>query len=138
MSVIKGVQQHRTVLDFSKGKVSKNLVKQALRRAEILEMVSSQNTTVFIENSIQVGMYSIVLRFPYEGVYPDKSRLKDYGKFGVTIHEVGSNCAINLSKDKRFKNQYWVSPNKDFNLLMKNLTDIVVYCSRLDKMKMFL
>ncbi len=144
MSLIRGKQEFRTILDFSKGKLSKNKIKLALRQAEVLEIVRREDeSTAFVENFINVGMYEIRLIFPSVDASRDRSRLKEYGKFRVGIYERAnfgkSMNNINLSRDRRFKNQYWVELTKEgYNLGINNLVDIIMYLHRLNNLKMFL
>jgi hypothetical protein len=89
-----------------------------------------------------VGMYQIRLLFSSLDSSKDRERLKEYGRFRVAIYErsrSGSSIYnINLCNDKRFKNQYWTELNKDYNLRIKNLIDIIMYVKRLNNLKMFL
>ncbi len=135
MCLIKVTKETRTILDFSKSNVSKNLVRKSLRQAEVVAQTRLHDSLICIENYIRVGMYDIsLLLMPY----PNKKRLKDYGRFAISIREAGKNHPISLSRDRRFKNQYWINPNRKTELLVKNLTDIIIHCNRLDKMKIFL
>lgn len=144
MSLIKGKQEFRTILDFSREKLSKNKIKEALRQVEVLEVVhrDEDSTNTFVENFINVGMYQIRLLFPYLDACNNRSRLKEYGKFRIGIYERSSFGKsmhnISLAKDRRFKQQYWVELNKDYNLRINNLVDIIMYLHRLDQLKMFL
>ena len=144
MSLIKGKQEFRTILDFSKVKMSKNKVKEALRHAEVLEVVyrEEDSTHTFVENFINVGMYEVRLIFSSVDAVRTRSKLKEYGKFRVAIYERASFGRsmhnISLPKDRRFKNQYWVDLNKDYNLRINNLVDIIMYLNRLNNLKMFL
>ncbi len=143
MSLIKGKQEFRTILDFSKGKLSKNKIKLALRQAEVLEVVRREDeSAAFVENFINVGMYEVRLIFPSVDAERNRSRLKEYGKFRIGIYEranLGKSMNnINIAKDRRFKNQYWVDLNKDYSLGINTLVDVIMYLRRLDNLKMFL
>lgn len=144
MSLIKGKQEFRTILDFSKGRMSKNKVREALRHTEVLECVyrEEDSTHTFVENLINVGMYQVRLIFSSVDAVNVRSRLKEYGKFRIAIYERSRHGNvvhnISLAKDKRFTNQYWVDLNKDYNLRINNLVDIIMYLHRLNSLKMFL
>jgi len=144
MSLIKGKQEFRTILDFSKVKLSKSKVREALRHAEVIEVDRINNSGhTFVENMINVGMYQVRLFFSAVDADMTRSKLKEYGKFRVGIYEranLGKSMNnINLSKDRRFKNQYWTELNKEgYNLCTSNLIDIIMYLHRLDNLKMFL
>lgn len=142
MSLIKGKQEFRTILDF-KGKLSKNKIREALCQAEVLEVVQHDGAAhTYVDNMINVGMYQIRLFFCTDHADVNRSNLKEYGKFRVGIYERSRNGKVvynmNLSKDKKFKGQYWVELNKDYNLCINNLVDIVMYLHRLNNLKMFL
>lgn len=140
MTLIKGKQEFRTILDFSKGKISRNMIQQALRKVEVRELVQDSNHYTFIENDIIVGMYQIRLSFSSLDAIENRSRLREYGGFRVSIYE-RKNKAIqntNLLRDKRFKEQYWVNLNKNYDIRMKNLVDIILYLKRLNNLKIFL
>ena len=137
MSLFKGGYEARSILDFSKGKISKNFIGQLLRKTEIIEYDQS----IFIDNYISVGMYKIHLFF-VEPPSHEPSPLKKCGEFSVAIFEVNhkNNVSqhISLSKDIRFKNQYWVSLSYKSQLKIKNLIDIIMYVKRLNNLKLFL
>lgn len=142
MALIKGKQEFRTILDFSKDKISKNKVKRALREAEVHEVTElpDSNSFTFVENGIKIGMYQIQIIFPWLSADRKRTRLREYGGFKVAIFERRGNIIqnINLSTDRRFKHQYWADLNKDYDIRMKNLTDIIMFVKRLDSLKMFL
>lgn len=137
MSLVKGTQEFRTILDFSKGKISKNMIKSALRSAEVLEYIKSEDHFIWIDNHIKIGMYQIELQF-YERITIDpRHKLREYGSFDIVIsekHKNGYNI-INRNKDIRFKSQYWA---KNHKLRMKDLVDVIVFMRRLNNLKAFL
>ncbi len=143
MSLIKGKQEFRTILDFSKGKVSKNMIKRSLRNATVHEMTQLPETgsLTFVENDIRIGIYHVRLFFSSVDAGRDRSRLREYGGFRIAIYERTSkgkamrNVSLN---NKLFRNQYWVELNKGYNLRMKNLADVIMYLKRLDNLKLFL
>lgn len=142
MSAVKGLLEHRTVLDFSKDHVSKDLVRRALCRTEIIGLCQQKPGNItFIDNDIKIGMYTI--RLDFSEIHPGDGHkhLRDYGGFKVKIFENSSpevSAEINLNKDKRFSKQYWTNLNKNYNLLTKNLIDIILHCSRLNNLRVFL
>lgn len=143
MTVIKGSQEFRTILDFSRNKISKNKIKQALRHVEVLEIIHHKDTKSYtiIENDITVGMYQIRLAF-YSLSTEQRSRLKEYGGFRVSIYEHvrgGKGLQnINIPNDKRFQGLHWVPLNKDYKLRSNDLIDIIMHARRLNDLKMFL
>lgn len=144
MSLIKGKQEFRTILDFSKGKVSKNHIKRSLRKVEVREVVKlpESNTFTFVENNITVGMYQLRLSFQSVDSFNDRTKLKEYGGFRIAVYERNRKANIlkniNLDKDKRFCNQYWLDSNKNYGLRINNLVDIIMHLSKLNNLKMFL
>lgn len=138
MTLIRSKRENITILDFSSGKVSKNKIKQSLRNIKIVDVYNQDTKVLTItDNYIKVGMYNIKLMLPTD-YNPNKSskHLRDFGCFQVGIFE--SNQQINLQKDKRFSSQYWIKPNRNNTLRLPNLTDIIYYCYRLNKLKLFL
>lgn len=144
MSLIKGKQEFRTILDFSKSKVSKNQIKRSLREVEVREVVKvpETNTFTFVDNYIIVGMYQLRLSFESVDAINNRTKLKEYGGFRVAIYERNRKASIikniNLDKDKRFVGQYWLEPNKSYGLRICNLVDIIMFLNRLSNLKMFL
>lgn len=138
MTLIRSKRENITILDFSSGKVSKNKIKQSLRNIRVVDVYNQDTKILTIpDNYIKVGMYNIKLIL--SGRYiPDKSskHLREYGCFQVSILE--ANEPINLKKDGRFKSQYWIKLNSNNVLRLPNLTDIIYYCHRLNKLKLFL
>jgi len=141
MSLLRGKQEFRDILTFNADNISKNFIKQALRDLEIENVVRSESGSYsFVENRIIVGMYHIQLSLQY-GYEPNhKIKLKDQGELRVAIFEKKRNSLkyINLSRDKRFANQYWVKLNHNSDIKINTLTDIIIYLYRLDRLKLFL
>lgn len=161
MTAVKAKQENRVILDFSDRKYSKNQIKQSLRKVEILSQYEEGNRSfIFIQNLIKIGMYTIRLWLPGDAS-PNWIKLKDYNDFAISIHEeqrkpiliikgrsVGpstqfandfvKNNNIELTKDDRFKGQYWVSHNFFGRLHIKHLIDIIYHCQRLNLLKAFL
>lgn len=136
MTAIKAKYEGRLVLDFSKGKYSKNKIKQALRKCEIISSkpgIKPNEVTVFV-NTIKIGMYSLYIQ-----LLPDSpsswNKLSQFGDFQVQIADP---WAIELEKDGRFKHQYWVKNNFFGKLRIKHLIDIIAHCIRLNNLKAFL
>jgi hypothetical protein len=136
MTAIKAKYEGRLVLDFSKGKYSKNKIKQALRKCEIISSkpgIKSNEVTVFL-NQIKVGMYTIYIK-----LLPDSpnswNKLSQFGDFEIGICDP---WGIDLEKDGRFKHQYWVKNNFFGKLRIKHLIDIIAHCIRLNNLKAFL
>lgn len=140
MTAIRSKLESRIILDFSNGKYSKNKIKQALRQCEVINILEGEDNNEWLvyDNQIKVGMYTIVLHLPLDcpSTY---NKLKDYGDFEITIFDTSyRENSINLRKDSRFRDQYWVSHNFFGKLRIKHLVDIISHCKRLDKLKAFL
>lgn len=138
MTAIRVKEEYKTILDFSKSRCSRSGVNKALRQCDLTSLVMGETfqDSTFLTNEIKVGMYNIQLHLPID--YLDAChKLKDYGDFEITIS--GSNHdKIDLKKDCRFKDQYWVPYNFFGKLRIKHLTDAILHCKRLDNLKAFL
>lgn len=142
MTAIKCKQEYKTLLDFSDTKrVSKNLVKQQLRNAELQSYRNDGRSMIHITHDIVVGMYKIRLSL-HNDMHAQKSKLKEYGNFSLSIMELtnsgekyGSVYVSLPPWDKLFKTQSWYYNS---NLRINDLADAVVYCKRLSKLKAFL
>ena len=146
MSAIKGIQEFRTILNFNQDQVSKKSVFKILNKAEIKELDYFNNQITFIENEILIGMYKIRLQFSntlafYESANHNKVRkLKSYGKFKIKLFEksFSGDKEIKIVKDNRFSLQPWSKLNSEYKLSVENLSEIVCYCHRLSKLKVFI
>ena len=143
MSTIKCRQENKTLLDFSntKYKISKNLVKQLLRQAELLSYKRDDNHITHINHDIIIGIYKIRLSL-YNEFDTKKNKLKQYGNFGFNIMELTNSCdkygsayVLLPPRDKLFKNQYWYYNDK---LRINDLANAIIYCNRLNHLKAFL
>lgn len=146
MTAIKATHRRKTILDFSKGKCSKNSIKQALRHCQLnsIELVKPNgNEYTVIINEVVVGMYTVQLHFPFDSSSKSKT-LKNHGDFEMCIYHTiddenpKSSPSIDLKRDYRFQDQYWVPFNFFGKLKIKHLVDIIYYCHRLDGLKAFL
>jgi hypothetical protein len=141
MSVSKVKHEYKIILDFSDQKLTKTHVRKSLKDINIepLYPVKDDNLMVCIENEIKVGMYKISLVLSPTITRFTSHKLKDFGDFNVQIFEDGNRNSreINLSKDNRFKEQYWAQKNS-CGLKVIDLTDIICHFKRLDKLRAFL
>jgi hypothetical protein len=139
MTAIKIKEEHTTILDFSTGRCSKNRVRQALQTCEMVSILEGKDITdlTWVINDIKVGMYTVRLYLLPDSA-PGYRKLKEHGDFEVIIFDTYGHDNIDLQKDGRFNNQYWVSRNFFGGLRVKHLVDIIVHCKRLDKLKSFL
>lgn len=140
MTTISYAAQDRVVLNFSNEKYSKNHIKQAIRKCEIVNLEPRKGTKEFIAycNIIIIGMYAIVLELPLDSC-TNWHHLRDYNDFQISICDSSDHKSrINLEKDSRFKNQYWVPNNFFGKLRVKHLIDIIHHCVRLNRLKAFL
>ncbi len=139
MTAIRSHEEPRTVLDFSNGKCSKNKIRQSLKDCHLTSLEENDDYEVTLyQNEIKVGMYSIVIQLPFDLEGPRK--LKDFKDFEISIYDGADHktSRINLKKDPRFRNQYWVNLNFFGKLRVKHLIDVVAHCRRLDRLKAFL
>jgi hypothetical protein len=135
MSLVKGKRQENTILDFSEPKTSKNKIKESLRSLNIVYARCYKNNLTIFDNHIKVGNYSIklVLNDRYD-CQPKK--LREFGRFQIRLFE--QDKEINISKDYRFKKQQWIKDNINHQLKIKDLVDTIIYCGKLNKLKLFL
>lgn len=134
MSVFKGKYENRTILDFSDGKVSKNSIKQSLRKVEVRHCSESVNGYVtFFNNEIKVGMYSI--RITLIGSLNDNhTKFKQYKKFFIRVIENKTVQEVNIKHDTRFCHKIWATENAS----VKEMADLIYYCKRLNDVRIFL
>ena len=134
MTAITGRLQNNTILDFSRGKFSKNKIKKLLQNCEIkcFSPGSKLNEVIHHVNIVKVGMYNIRIILPYDS--SNHSKLKDYD-FIISIRD---NKYIDLEHDIRFKNEYWIHKNCLGTLKSKHLIDAIAYCCRLNQLNYFL
>jgi hypothetical protein len=144
MSVNKVKHEYKIILDFTNKKLSKTEVKRSLSDIEIAALYKSEENNLLddqlicVENEIKVGMYKISIVLPPAIQRNTSHKLKDFGTFRVQIFEDGKVCReINLKRDGRFKEQYWTQKN-NCGLKVKDLTDIICHCNRLDNLKAFI
>jgi hypothetical protein len=139
MTAIKVKTEKRIILDFSDMHYSKNKIKTALRKTEIVHARINNDFTTVFHNDIKIGMYTIHLHLPFDSSLK-WSRLKDYGDFEVSIFDTEDpkDSRIDLKRDQRFRAQYWIAKNFFGKLRIKHLIDMIVYCQRLNKLRAFL
>ncbi len=144
MSVNKVKHEYKTILDFSDQNVTRVKVKRTLNSVDIAALYQLESNNLFtsqmicVENEIKVGMYKICIALSPAIQRITNHKLKDFGDFTIQIYELGKECKeINLKRDNRFRDQYWVQKNNS-GLKVIDLTDIVCHCNRLDRVKAFL
>ena len=145
MTAIKCIQENKTLLDFSEyEKVSKNLVKQMLRQVDIVSYQDRGNCVSHNNYFINTGLYKIKLLL--DDSYGSGARkLRNFGSFRVEILDA-KDKPIHLWHDKNFSEQYWVWKNyaasviggKEEGQRVNDLINIIIHCSRLNKLKAFL
>jgi len=142
MTKVRGALEIKTILDFSKGRVTRNRIRQSLRKAEVIEQIQSNKGLTFRENWIEVGMYKINI-IPYAISTEPRRRLREYGGIAINIlealnHEKNHHRLIHPHDDERFKDQYWTDLTKNYKVRIKHLVDIIYHCHKLDKLRVFL
>jgi hypothetical protein len=137
MSLVKAKLKEKDVLNFSSDKISKRYIRQALRRAEVIDIDYSDNDTILINNYITVGMYKIRI-IPSQISTTKRTRLKEYGGFCVEVWEQGSKEKwIDIRKDPLFRDQNWIEKSWHHGLYITHLVDVILHCSRLNKLRAF-
>lgn len=146
MSAIKCRREYKTLLDFSDTdkKISKNLVKQLLRKAEVITYKTDGDYATITSYDIIVGSYRIrlilntIVHYGGAAEIQDHKHLKEYGSFFIELHEKKCNTytLINTGKDIRFKDQYW--SNFAIDMRTTDLVNAVMHCKRLNQLKAFL
>jgi hypothetical protein len=143
MTIVRGNYERKTILDFGKGKVSKNRIRQALRHTDVFEAEKNNDHTIYYDNTIRIGMYEICiipkLKLGYRFPCGTKFKLKDYGGFSIEILERNKNYlkAIDCQKDNRFKEQKWATVAYTYDVRMKHLLEMILHCSRLNNLRIF-
>lgn len=135
MTVSKIKFEKRTILDLTQEeKLSKNKISKLLRDIEIISLDPINH--ILFDNNIKIGAYNIklVLGHSHEG----SKRLKKYGHFAVRVYE--NFKEVNVERDRNFKNMEendWIERNRDLNLRICDLIDVILYCKRLDNLYLF-
>lgn len=142
MTKVRARLEHKTILDFSKGKVTRNRIRRALRKAEVIEKIQTKRGLTFRENWIEIGMYRINI-IPYTVSTEPRNHLREYGGIALNIQE-----SLNIQKnhyrlihphnDDRFKDQYWIELTKTYKVRIKHLIDIIYHCYKLNNLRAFL
>ena len=141
MSLVKSkAPEYRTILDVSeRKKVSKNFVRETLRKAEVLQFTCHEDMVQVIHNEIKIGMYTMYLDFADRDLDHPRHKLREYGGVGLWIYDDKSGEPIyRLDKDDRFKNQHWTAAARFHKMHLNDLVDAIIYCSKLNKLKAFL
>ena len=135
MTAIKITTEHKTILDFSDGKVSRNQVINRIRTADFIEFRSGdRDSRTYLSYDIKIGIYTIYIDLLHTKSCAKK--LKDYGSFCIRIYE--GNKEINLKRDTRFTSESWVKLNHSFKLRVPHLVEAIMFCNRLNNLKAFL
>lgn len=134
MTAISINTEHKTILEFNEDKLALNHVVSKLRAADFLEFKNDRNIRTYLSYDIKVGIYTIFVDAFHTQSCANK--LKDYDRFYISISE--GNKEIDISKDSRFSSEPWVMANKNLNLKTSHLAKAIVFCSRLNKLKLFL
>lgn len=139
MTVIRTIKEEvRTVLDFSRGRHSKNKIKRLIRDLEIeaYKYNAENNTNTFIRNEIRVGIFTIEL---IVSIQFDQHRLKDFSGMVIDIREEKrENPYIKLHSHHLFKNQNWAVDMCMSGFKVNHLIEAIHYCVRLNNLKIFL
>ncbi len=126
------------LLDFGNSKkLSKNMVAKALRDLRLSPYNIFNNEHIYTTYEIRVGMYRVNLFIQSPHIYNGCHSLRKFGAFKIEIYEKKDNYwkHILIKTDKRFIQQKW-SNNSAFRI--KDLNNVITYCHRLNKLKMFL
>ena len=139
MSAIKSRREHQIILDFSDNKITKSFIQQALRTTRFSQFYYQSGSVglVFIDHEIKIGNYIIELVLDRCN---NASMLRDYGRFSVNIWETINDelkMKINLMRDNKFKITSWAELADKNRLNMGHLTQIILHCKRLSRLKCY-
>lgn len=136
MTVSKIKFEKRTILDFTREeKLSKHKISKLLRSIKVISIDPINH--LLIDNNIKIGAYNIKLILDNYGTSGEKN-LKNFGHFSIRVYE--NLKEINVEKDKNFKDiieNTWVRRNRELNLRICDLIDVILYCKRLDNLYLF-
>jgi hypothetical protein len=136
MTAIKITTEHKTILDFSDGKVSRNHITNKVRCADFLEFTHNDkyDMRTYLSYDIKIGIYTVYVDLLHTASCAKK--LKDYGTFCVRIFEGGKE--VNLKRDVRFRTQSWAKDSNKFKMRIPHLVEAIMFCNRLNHLKAFL
>ena len=137
MTVSKVKHESKVVLDLSKEKLNKSRLKKLLNSLEISCVSTYGNQTLYFDNEVRIGIYNLKLILNDKLTTP--SSLKKYGGFNIRLYEIkrSNQIEIDLEKDINFKQNSWVNKNITHKLRTNDLIEIILYCKRLDRLKIF-
>jgi hypothetical protein len=142
MSAIKGKKRNKTILVVKSKLLSVLDIESKLNKLRIgkLSYLDSNKELIFTENDIIVGMYKIRLCFTFLDLFNNHKTLKSNSKFKIQIFESNNqgDKEIFISDDTRFKSIIDAKYNDKYKLSIKDLSNIVYHCNKLDSLKMFL
>lgn len=133
MSVSKATHEFRTVLDLPRERLSKNKVSKLLSETKF----SYREATVYIENVLKIGSYHI--RLILNPTTSDTGPLRNYGGFNIRLYQMKRDGLqeIHPEKDENFKSNDWAKKNYNDKLRSSDLVNVILYCNRLDKIRIF-
>lgn len=136
MSASKVKHESNTILNLQSWGISKHKVTKILRQAVLPDCKFQGSHVVYFDNRIEVGMYRIDLILDH---FKSGSHLKDYGRFSVKIFERVREGYFELRpyKDDRFVDCLWLARNENNQLTITDLTEIILRCAELDRLKLF-
>lgn len=133
MTVVRIKHQIQTILSFnSEPDLSKRKIAKILREVDILSF--NKEKGLFIDNDVRIGSFNIRLMLPTE----NKCKLGSFKKFGIRLYSLEEEewREIDFSHDDKFKTNSWAK--KDiFNFGISDLSDAILYCQRLDSLRIF-
>lgn len=141
MSASKIKHEFRTIIDLNHS--NRNLTKH-----KIYKMIKEVNVVLqeqgiyptYIDNQINIGVYTIRLILNRNCAKCDSpNKLKDYGNFSIKIYENYKTglLELDINKYSLFKEQNWIRKNQEDSLCIKDLISAILFCNRLDRLKIF-
>lgn len=136
MSASKVKHESNIILNLQSWGISKNKVTKILRHTVLPECKVKGSHIVYFDNRIEVGMYRIDLILDQ---LKSGNHLKDYGRFSVKIFEKVREGyeEIRIKRDDRFSDCIWLHNNEQHRLTISDLTEIILRCAELDRLKLF-
>lgn len=131
---------NNTILQFNQDKLTKNHVVKSIRGADFTTRIHDHDnhSIIFLDHIVKVGLFEIRLFLQPVGAHKN---LRDYGKFYIRVFETKPNkdrSEIMLLLDERFCSQYWAAKNFHRWLKIKDLVEVIMYCSKISRLKVFL
>ncbi len=140
MSAHKIKYENKIILDLTDKRIDYKSIDSRLRRMRIVDSYKTEDGKVIIRNAIKIGKYMIFVKSCLDNTFTGKKQplnylsMNDHLKVDITEEHCDG---LKFCIFKYFEGESWYSKYLKGNVAIKDVSNIILFCKKLDDLSAF-